>query len=277
MTIATVLGLFIIPVCYVFVQRLSERGKKPKPVETAPVAAAAARRKEERTDETPFIRIRSSDFGFQRGGRRVSFVRGAPRRLAGCAVGPDYKRPTVDSPGAFRRAASDTNAPAGTNSFADLGWWEVFKDPQLTAYMAEALTNSWDIKIAAARVLQAEACCAHHPFAILPDRQCRWRSVTSRTSEKGPSSFHRAWIRSGTYGDVFLVDARLRGGSLGTHPPRQRSRPRPIAGHASRRNAPCARRSSPHVATAYLRPAGTRSRTRNRPAHLSPSAPTPWN
>jgi HAE1 family hydrophobic/amphiphilic exporter-1 len=36
MTIATVVGLFIIPVCYVFIQRLSERGKKPKP------AAAAA-------------------------------------------------------------------------------------------------------------------------------------------------------------------------------------------------------------------------------------------
>jgi HAE1 family hydrophobic/amphiphilic exporter-1/multidrug efflux pump len=29
MTIATVVGLFIIPVCYVFVQRLSERGKPP--------------------------------------------------------------------------------------------------------------------------------------------------------------------------------------------------------------------------------------------------------
>ncbi|HSU55130.1 MAG TPA: efflux RND transporter permease subunit, partial [Candidatus Dormibacteraeota bacterium] len=34
MTVATVIGLFIIPVCYVFVQALSERGKKPKPLET---------------------------------------------------------------------------------------------------------------------------------------------------------------------------------------------------------------------------------------------------
>jgi multidrug efflux pump subunit AcrB len=38
MTVATVLGLFIIPVCYVFVQRLSERGKKPKTVDMTPPA-----------------------------------------------------------------------------------------------------------------------------------------------------------------------------------------------------------------------------------------------
>src|SRR6516164_4580340 len=67
--------------------------------------------------------------------------------LAGCAVGPDYKRPAVDTPGAYKRAASDTNAPSGPQSFGELGWWETFKDPQLNAYLAEALTNSWDIKI----------------------------------------------------------------------------------------------------------------------------------
>ena len=68
----------------------------------------------------------------------------------GCTVGPDYKRPVVDAPGAFRRAASDTNGPDASASFADVGWWHVFKDPQLSAYIIEALTNSWDIKIAAA-------------------------------------------------------------------------------------------------------------------------------
>jgi Cu/Ag efflux pump CusA len=41
MTIATAVGLFIIPVCYVFVQRIIDRGQKPKPVD-ASVAAAAA-------------------------------------------------------------------------------------------------------------------------------------------------------------------------------------------------------------------------------------------
>jgi Cu/Ag efflux pump CusA len=40
MTISTAVGLFIIPVCYVFVQKLVERGKKPAPID-ASVAAAA--------------------------------------------------------------------------------------------------------------------------------------------------------------------------------------------------------------------------------------------
>ena len=62
--------------------------------------------------------------------------------LAGCAVGPDYQRPALYPPGEYRTAASDTNAPAGTNSFADLGWWAVFQDPQLTAYIGDALTNN---------------------------------------------------------------------------------------------------------------------------------------
>ena len=42
MTIATALGLFLIPVCYVFVQKFSERGRKPKPVEASAAAAAGA-------------------------------------------------------------------------------------------------------------------------------------------------------------------------------------------------------------------------------------------
>ena len=103
--------------------------------------------------------IRSSDFGLRisRAAPRVSLLALAfLAALAGCAVGPDYKRPTVDAPAAYRTAA-DAVAPTGTNAFADLGWWQVFQDPQLTGYIGEALTNNWDLKIAAARVLQAEA------------------------------------------------------------------------------------------------------------------------
>jgi HAE1 family hydrophobic/amphiphilic exporter-1 len=44
MTVATILGLFLIPVCYVFVQRIMERGKKPKPVDVSAAAAAAAQK-----------------------------------------------------------------------------------------------------------------------------------------------------------------------------------------------------------------------------------------
>ena len=49
--------------------------------------------------------------------------------LAGCAVGPNYKRPALDTPAAYRTAETDTNAPSGANSFADLGWWDTYDDP----------------------------------------------------------------------------------------------------------------------------------------------------
>jgi multidrug efflux system outer membrane protein len=124
--------------------------------------------------------------------------------LAGCAVGPNYKRPVVDSPEGFRRSATDTNAPTGTNSFADLGWWETFRDPQLTAYLAEALTNNWDTKIAAARVLQAEAVARITRSQFMPTINAGGDLVTSRASEEGPTPIPPGVNPRRDYGDVFL-------------------------------------------------------------------------
>jgi multidrug efflux system outer membrane protein len=70
--------------------------------------------------------------------------------LAGCAVGPDYKRPTVNSPTQFR-----FDEAASTNSFANLPWWQVFNDPVLQDLIRTALTNNYDLKQAVARVEQA--------------------------------------------------------------------------------------------------------------------------
>ena len=49
--------------------------------------------------------------------------------LAGCTVGPNYHRPAVQTPDAFR---APTPAAAGDpSSLGDLKWWEVFKDEKL--------------------------------------------------------------------------------------------------------------------------------------------------
>jgi multidrug efflux system outer membrane protein len=109
-----------------------------------------------------------------------------------------------DTPADYRRAASDTNAPAGANSFADLGWWETFNDPQLTAYLAEALTNNWDIKIIAARVLQAEAAARITRSQFFPTVNAGGDLVTSRASEKGPTPIPPGMNPRQEYGDVFL-------------------------------------------------------------------------
>ncbi len=124
--------------------------------------------------------------------------------LAGCAVGPDYYRPYVDTPTGFRRAATDTNAISGTNSLADLGWRDVFRDPQLSAYISEALTNSWDIKIAAARVLQAEAVARITRSQFFPTISAGGDVMTTRSSEKGPATIPPGVDPQKGYGDAYV-------------------------------------------------------------------------
>lgn len=123
--------------------------------------------------------------------------------LAGCAVGPDYKRPALDTPAAYRTAAYATNAPVGTNTFASLGWWEVFQDPQLTAYIREALTNNYDIQIAAARVLQAEGALRLARSQFFPTINAGGDLFTSRFSQRGPVHLPAGVNPQQGYGDVF--------------------------------------------------------------------------
>lgn len=75
--------------------------------------------------------------------------------LAGCTVGPNYKRPAVTTPDQFYHAPATTQ-PADTASLADEKWWDLFKDPQLQALIRTGLKNSYDVQIAASRVLQAQ-------------------------------------------------------------------------------------------------------------------------
>ena len=131
--------------------------------------------------------------------RHSSFVILLILLLAGCAVGPDYQRPAVNAPAAYRTATSDTTAPGGTNSFADLSWWAVFQDAQLSAYIGDALTNNWDIKIIAARVLQAEAALRVARSQFFPSISAGGDLVTSRTSQNGPFSSSNP---QQNYGDV---------------------------------------------------------------------------
>jgi len=75
--------------------------------------------------------------------------------LAGCTVGPNYKRPTVNVPTDYRGVI-----PAQPATVASLGnekWWDVYQDPVLTQLIHTALQQNYDVRIAATRVLQAQA------------------------------------------------------------------------------------------------------------------------
>ena len=123
--------------------------------------------------------------------------------LSGCAVGPNYQRPALDTPTAYRTAASDTNTPTGAKSLADLSWWDAYDDAQLKAYIAEALTNSWDIQIAAARVLQAEASARVTRAQFFPTVSAGADWTTARASENGPSGVPTGVNPQRDYGSVY--------------------------------------------------------------------------
>ncbi len=72
--------------------------------------------------------------------------------LAGCAIGPDYKRPAVAQPPTFRGQAT-----AEAVSFADAPWWGVFQDPSLKSLIEDALRRNYNVGIATARVQEARA------------------------------------------------------------------------------------------------------------------------
>jgi multidrug efflux system outer membrane protein len=74
--------------------------------------------------------------------------------LSGCKVGPNYKRPTLDVPGQYRGLAPGLGA--GGN-FAEMKWESVFPDQVLQSLIKEALTNNYDIRIAATNIVQAQA------------------------------------------------------------------------------------------------------------------------
>jgi outer membrane protein, multidrug efflux system len=123
--------------------------------------------------------------------------------LAGCSVGPVYQRPALDTPSAFRAASTGTVDLSATNSLADLDWWQVMNDPQLQAYIAEALTNSWDIQIAAARVLQAEAAARVTRSQFFPTIGAGADWSTTRASENGASSVPPGISPQREFGSVY--------------------------------------------------------------------------
>jgi len=72
-----------------------------------------------------------------------------------CTVGPTFKRPAVDVPPMFRDAPPDSAANA--TAFGDQAWWDVFEDDRLRELIDMALRQNFDLRIAAARIIEAQA------------------------------------------------------------------------------------------------------------------------
>ena len=75
-----------------------------------------------------------------------------PILIAGCTVGPNYHRPVVQTPTAFRDLREKPQAEAQAASYADLPWWQVFQDQQLQELIRTALKQNYDLQLATERI-----------------------------------------------------------------------------------------------------------------------------
>ena len=96
--------------------------------------------------------------------RRKFFIVCGALILGGCAVGPNYKRPEVPAPPAFRAGEAQ---PAQT-SFGDMKWFDLFQDEILRGLIQEALKANYDVRIAAQRVLEAQGQLTATRSALFP-------------------------------------------------------------------------------------------------------------
>jgi outer membrane protein, multidrug efflux system len=76
---------------------------------------------------------------------------------SGCTVGPNYKKPTANVPGTYRGLAPEEAGKTDSASLGDQKWWDVFQDEQLRSLIRTALQQNYDVRIAGARILQAQA------------------------------------------------------------------------------------------------------------------------
>ncbi len=105
--------------------------------------------------------------------------------LGGCAAGPDYQKPAIEMPAAWK-----TEAPwreAAPKDAADKGpWWERFGDPQLNKLQEQALAQSPTLVIAGARLAQARASLAAVSSQQLPQVGLSVRDSRARISAARP-------------------------------------------------------------------------------------------
>lgn len=123
--------------------------------------------------------------------------------LAGCAVGPDYERPSQAVPAGWRAGAVATTADGEQKALADLAWWTLFGDPVLDRLVAETLANNRDLKIATARIAEAAGVLTSTRAQLFPQLGADAGGVRGRNPTAG---YRIAEQYSATFGVSWEID-----------------------------------------------------------------------
>jgi multidrug efflux system outer membrane protein len=123
--------------------------------------------------------------------------------LTGCMVGPNYRRPVVKAPEAFRGSANVT-PPTDLTSLAGLKWFELFKDSRLQELIRTALVENYDLRDAVARVDAARANLGITRADQFPNVGASTDLTTLRTSTNGAFPLPPGFDQTRTFGTTAL-------------------------------------------------------------------------
>ncbi len=103
--------------------------------------------------------------------------------IAGCAVGPNYQRPSVSVPTSYKATELGTwKASSPQDQMAKGNWWEMFGDATLNDLEQQATANNQDLKAAMSRVTQARATARVAKAEFFPNLQADPAVTRERTS-----------------------------------------------------------------------------------------------
>ena len=106
--------------------------------------------------------------------------------LSGCMIGPDYRRPAVETPGAWHFEEKEARKVGNT------AWWEQFQDPVLNELIATALRENKDLKIATTRVEEFMGRYGVTRASLFPQVSASANAGRSRLTEMGPTPLSAA-------------------------------------------------------------------------------------
>ena len=113
----------------------------------------------------------------------TAFAAVAMTVLAGCMLGPDYQRPTLPLPAQYRDAEPPVSGREAV-SLANLQWFQLFQDEALQALIRTALQQNYDVRIAVARILEAQAQLGITRSFLFPQLDANGTIARDRISEE---------------------------------------------------------------------------------------------
>ena len=119
--------------------------------------------------------------------------------LAGCAVGPKYKTPTVPAPPAYKEMGNWKTAQPSDQSLGG-NWWEIFQDAQLNALEQQINVSNQNLKAAVAQYQEARAALRYARADYYPTIGAAPSATRQRYSDNRPGSA----ARGTTFNDFVL-------------------------------------------------------------------------